>query len=232
MAKLGIIGGTGLFRTKVFSDSTWEAVTTEYGTVPVIDRDPIVLLQRHGNPPLPPHAINHKANIAALEEEGVTRIIAFNSVGSMKAALKPGMLVLPDDFLSLWDIPTFFDKECRFTAPKIDAQLHKLLASLLTNLKIPHVAEGVYWQSRGPRYETKAEIRMMAKFADVVGMTMASEAALANEAEIPFAAVCSVDNYANGIGGTTVHDADVEKGKQQNLAHVERILGTLLEGKW
>lgn len=232
MAKLGIIGGTGLFHAKVFSDSKWEQVQTEYGTVSVIDRGPIVLLQRHGNPPLPPYAINHKANIAALEEEGATRIIAFNSVGSMKPALKPGTMLLPDDYLSLWDIPTFFDKECRFTTPKIDAQLHKLLASLLTNLKIPHIAKGVYWQSRGPRFETKAEIHMMAKFADIVGMTMASEATLANEAEIPFAAVCSVDNYANGIGGTTVHDADVERGKQQNLAHVEKLLTALLEGKW
>lgn len=232
MAKLGIIGGTGLFSAKAFSTAKWEQVQTEYGTVQIIDRDPVVLLQRHGMPPIPPHAINHKANIAALEEEGVTRIAAFNSVGSMKADLKLGTLLLPDDFISLWDIPTFYDTECHFTTPKIDAQLHRLLGSLLTNLKVPHQTTGVYWQSRGPRFETKAEIKMMAHYADIVGMTMASEATLAGESEIPYAAICSVDNYANGIKDITIHDADVEKGKAQNLAHVEKILGALMEGKW
>ncbi|HLC66326.1 MAG TPA: MTAP family purine nucleoside phosphorylase [Candidatus Nanoarchaeia archaeon] len=232
MAKLGIIGGTGLFHAKAFSEAKWEVVKTEYGEVRILDRSPVILLQRHGSPPLPPHAINHRANIAALEEEGVTRIVAFNSVGSMKPALKPGTFVLPDDFISPWDIPTFYDQECHFTfCPQIDPQLQVLLGAVLKKLGIPHVGKGTYLQTRGPRFETKAEIRMFSKFADIIGMTLGSEATLAAEAEIPLAAVCAVDNYANGIRGT-VREAELEMRRSENVLHIDRILGALLGGKW
>ena len=73
------------------------------------------------------------------------------------------------------------------------------------------VDTGVYFQTKGPRFETKAEIRMMAQFADVVGMTMAQEASTAQEIGLEYASICSVDNYANGVSSYSISEEDVRK---------------------
>jgi 5'-methylthioadenosine phosphorylase len=110
-------------------------------------------------------------------------------------------LLIPHDFISPWNIPTFFHHEIRHTTPRLIKKLSLYPRKITKSLKINIKMGGVYLQSIGPRLETPAEIRMFSGFADIVGMTLGSEATLANELGIDFVAICSVDNYCNGIKG-------------------------------
>ena len=98
---------------------------TPFGAVHFKTDGTSIFLQRHGSELVPPHRINHRANIRAMNDLGARSIIAINSVGSLKIALKPGTFIIPDDFASPWQIPTFFDSKMRFTIPEMDRELGK-----------------------------------------------------------------------------------------------------------
>jgi 5'-methylthioadenosine phosphorylase len=157
------------------------------------------MLMRH-QAGIAPHRINYRANMAALAMEGVDEIIAFGSSGSLKLEIAPGSLVIPTDYISMTDIPSIHDHAIEHVRPELSLDLSKRLALLLPSARYG----GVYVQTRGPRIETVAEVRALAKVADIVGMTVASEATLACELGMEFAALCTVDNYANGLGGGEV----------------------------
>ena len=189
---LAIIGGTSI-RFSSLPPLEERTVSTPYGKSTVLCGDVIILQRHQGN--IPPHRINYRANLAALAILGVDRIIAFGSSGSLKQGIKPGSIVIPSDYISLWEIPTVHDHSISHVMPKISGHLNGQLASLF-----PYAhAGGIYVQTCGPRIETVAEVKALAGFADIVGMTIGSEAALACELGMEFAAVCTVDNYANGI---------------------------------
>ncbi len=95
-------------------------------------------------------------------------------------------------------------------------------------MPVPLRDGGVYWQTFGPRFETPAEIRFIAQFADVVGMTVASECVLAGELDLAYAAVCVVDNLANGVGDANLTVDEFEAGKAANRAAVIATLDTLV----
>jgi 5'-methylthioadenosine phosphorylase len=191
---LGIIGGTSLlFSTLPVLEK--KKVSTPFGTAEILCGD-IVMLMRHQNG-RPPHRINYRANLAALAIMGVDRIVAFGSAGSLKPAITPGSLVIPTDYISLTDIPSIHDHATEHVRPELSARLGKDLFSLIPFAQFG----GVYVQTCGPRIETVAEVNALAHFADIVGMTVASEATLACELGMEFAALCTVDNYANGLGG-------------------------------
>jgi 5'-methylthioadenosine phosphorylase len=88
---------------------------------------------------------------------------------------------------------------------------------------------GVYWQTPGPRFETRAEIAMMSQFADLVGMTMASEAVVANELGLEYAAICSVDNYANGLVEKELTIEEVLAHARRSAQTMTRIVKNLIE---
>jgi 5'-methylthioadenosine phosphorylase len=184
-------------------------------------------LQRHGNPPLPPHRINHRANIWALKNAGIVRIIAINSVGSLRLPIKPGSFLIPNDFLSFWDTVTFFDDEMRFMVPVMDAEYGALLFKRCKDLKMPVKFRGAYIQTRGPRIETKTEINMLKRFGDVVGMTMASEVTLCLEYGIPYANLCSIDNYCHGIAKRPLTLDEIQQNVKTNLRHIERLIESI-----
>jgi 5'-methylthioadenosine phosphorylase len=91
------------------------------------------------------------------------------------------------------------------------------------------VDKGVYWQTMGPRLETKAEIVMMAGYAEVVGMTMASEAIVAKELDMEYASLCSVDNYAHGIEERELSMEQILRQSRENAESVNRIISKYLE---
>jgi 5'-methylthioadenosine phosphorylase len=191
---LGIIGGTSLlFSTLPVLEK--KNIDTPFGTAEILSGD-IVMLMRHQNG-RPPHRINYRANLAALAITGVDRIVAFGSAGSLKPAITPGSLVIPTDYISLTDIPSIHDHATEHIRPELSAHLGKELFSLIPAARLG----GVYVQTCGPRIETVAEVNVLAQIADVVGMTVASEATLACELGMDFAALCTIDNYANGLGG-------------------------------
>jgi 5'-methylthioadenosine phosphorylase len=189
---LGIIGGTSLLFSELPVLKKCQ-VDTPFGNAELLCGD-IVMLMRHQQG-LPPHRINFRANMAALAIEGVDRIVAFGSSGSLNRAITPGSLVIPDDYVSMTDIPSIHDHAIEHVLPLLSEDLSKKLASCIPEARYG----GVYVQTKGPRFETVAEIRAFSRVADLVGMTIASEATLAGELGMDFAALCTVDNYAHGL---------------------------------
>jgi purine nucleoside phosphorylase len=223
-----IVGGTSLFGSAIFKNWDDVPVETPYGRVMVQKASQHLFLQRHGRKPVPPHKINHHANVWALKSLGVEGIIAINSVGSLRTNLKPGTFIIPDDFVSKCDIPTFFDYEMHFIIPQMDADYAQRLHQLCKDLEIETVRGGVYIQTPGPRFETKAEINILKKEGDVVGMTMASEATLCMERAIPYVSLCSIDNYCNGIVKTPLAISEVEEEIRKNAKTIETVLHVIL----
>lgn len=190
---LALIGGTSLCFVDL-PPFTAETVATPFGPAEVLCGDYLMLLRHQQG--LPPHRINFRAQMAALAIRGADRVIAFGSSGSLKEEIPPGSVVIPHDYLSWGDVPSIHDHAIGHVRPEIDPDLHRELARLVPG----SIPRGVYVQTRGPRIETVAEVQALARVADVVGMTLACEASLARELGLRFAAVCTVDNYANGLG--------------------------------
>jgi 5'-methylthioadenosine phosphorylase len=189
---LGIIGGTSLLFSEL-PELRKRQVYTPFGNAELLCGD-FVMLMRHQQG-IPPHRINFRANMAALAIEGVDRIVAFGSSGSLNREIIPGSLVIPTDYVSMTDIPSIHDHAIEHVLPALSEDLSKKLASHLPEAR----QGGVYVQTKGPRFETVAEIRALSRVADLVGMTLASEATLACELGMDFTALCTVDNYANGL---------------------------------
>ena len=225
----GIIGGTSLLNSSIFISWDEHRVKTPYGDICAKIIENTAFIQRHGNPPSPPHLINHKANIWALKSLDVKRILSVNSVGSLKLRSKPGTFVIPDDFISPWSVPTFFDNEMKFIVPQMHEGMKDYLAGLCKRLKINVQVGGIYIQTIGPRLETKAEIRLLKRYGDIVGMTMASEATLCMEYEIPYVSLCSVDNYCNGIIKVPLTMEEINRNWQKNMKEIEGIIKTIIE---
>jgi 5'-methylthioadenosine phosphorylase len=228
--KVAFISGTSIINSALFA--SWEArtVDTQYGPVTYKVRREHVLINRHGYGfPLPPHAINHRANIRALAVLGFRDIVSLNSVGSLKPELPPGTLVSCSDYVGLQQGPaTFFDSEFKGAAPGIANTLIPLLVGRLSP-EFDIRTGKVYVQMRGPRFETKAEIRVVQQWGDVVGMTAAHEADLCSEIGLRYNSLAIIDNYANGLEGTEI---DFDKFKdlvKSNQEKVNRLFARMLE---
>ncbi|HPD57409.1 MAG TPA: MTAP family purine nucleoside phosphorylase, partial [Smithellaceae bacterium] len=203
MKRIGVISTTLVMeRSTFFKEAKPKIQDNEFGRAAVYLADGIALILRHGDDPnhhILPHMINHRANMKALKEIGASEVIGINSTGSLKKELSPGTIVIPDDFLTLTATPTIFQDSVVHITPSLNETIRQKLIKAANNCSIPVVTKATYWQTHGPRLETKAEIKMMANFADIVGMTMANEAVIAMELGIPYASACSVDNYGHGL---------------------------------
>ncbi|MCK4614989.1 MAG: MTAP family purine nucleoside phosphorylase [Thermoplasmata archaeon] len=222
MCPFGIIGGTNLFHSKVLKGMKKSDVPTTYGTVQAFESPPgeVVFISRHGlESPVPPHRIDHHANIMAMKSMGVKHILGITSVGSLKMEIPPGTLMVPDDFIQLSGIPTFFRDEIKHITPYLNEEIRRVILKTGREHGFPVRAGGVYIQTPGPRFETKAEVRFFSGFADVVGMNMASEATLAGEMEMEYANLSVVDNYGNGISGEITYEEFMEmvRAHQEDL---------------
>ncbi len=223
-----IIAGTSLMHSHLFDNWDDVPVETPYGKVMLKKASQYLFLQRHGTRLVAPHKINHHANIWALRSLNTEGIIAVNSVGSLKLSIKPGTLLIPDDFVSPWNVTTFFDFEMRFTVPVMNMDYARRMFGICEKLGAETMLGGVYIQTTGPRFETRAEVNILKKFGDVVGMTMASEATLCMEYSIPYVSLSSVDNYCNGIMKTPLRIEEVEENISRNSRTIEAILQTIL----
>lgn len=188
------------------------------------------VLQRHGGERyVLPHLIDHEANLRSLREAGCDRVLAVCSVGSLKEEIAVGSLVCPDDFIALQLGITTFDDARAHIAPGLDAEWRELVLSASRTAGGPELGDGgVYWQTTGPRFETPAEIRLLAAHADLVGMTMASECIVAGELGLRYAAICVVDNLANGIGAATLSVTELELDREANAARLSEALDAIL----
>jgi 5'-methylthioadenosine phosphorylase len=225
--KVAFISGTSIVNSTLFS--SWE-VETKYGSVTYKAHGDHVLINRHGyHFPLPPHSINYRANISALAGLGIQDIVSLNSVGSLKRDLPPGTFVSCSDYVCFQQGPvTFFDDELRGGAPGIANNLIAKIAAELAPEIVIHPGK-VYVQMRGPRFETKAEIRVVKDWGDVIGMTAAHEADLCTEIGLRYNSLALIDNYANGLEGTEIDFEVFRQLVKSNQERVNRLFVRLLE---
>ena len=230
---LGIIAGTVLLHETELLDKAEEIhKTNEFGSTVLTLSDKVALICRHGRDQqnyILPHKINHRANLKALLDIGVTEIIGINSTGSLKKEIKPGIIVIPDDFIMLATYEPVHGNEAVHVIPGLDPVIRQRCLDVAGNCGIAAVDGGIYWQATGPRLETKAEIRMMSLFADIIGMTMAGEAMAAKELSLPYAAICSVDNYAHGIGENDLTSEAISAHARRSGKTISRILTAYME---
>lgn len=245
MMRTAIIGGSGVYDLDILTDPKEEVIDTRYGAAKVKiglygDME-IVFLSRHGKGhALPPHKINYRANIAALKNLGVERIIGTTAVGSINADFKPGDFVLLDQFIDFTKnrIHTFYDDAAvhvDMTNPYCP-EIRESVINAAKTLKIDLHEKGTYVCVEGPRFETSAEIRMFALLGgDVVGMTNIPECVLAREVEICYNTIALVTNQAAGISsGKLSHSQMIDemKSKQEELKALIMKSATLVpEGR-
>jgi purine nucleoside phosphorylase len=189
-----------------------------------------VVVQRHGASGYRlPHLIDHEGNLRSLREAGCERALAIGSVGSLKASLGVGSLVCPHDFVALQvTVTTFGDQRAHALVGFDPAWRAELLGAWAESGAAPLRDGGVYWQTNGPRFETPAEIGLLAAHADLVGMTLASECIVAGELGLPYAAVCMVDNLANGIASRPLSPEELERDREANATRLRDALDAVL----
>jgi 5'-methylthioinosine phosphorylase len=189
-----------------------------------------VFLQRHGTGRyVLPHRIDHVANMRSLAQAGCDRVLALGSVGGLQRALGPGTFVCPDDFIALGGGPAAFDDERAHSLPRFDPHWRRrAVLAWRDRFGTELVDGGVYWQTRGPRLETPAEIRLASAHAQVVGMTIASECVAATDLGLAYAAICVVENLANGVGERELTMEELLAGRAANRDAVRQALQRLV----
>ncbi len=238
MADIAIIGGTGLNSLKGLTITHREMVNTPYGqpSSPLVFGEicgcKIVFLARHGSGhTIPPHQVNYRANLWALNESGVKNIIAVAAVGGIRDDMKPGRIAFPDQIIDYtWcRKSTYFEdnedvKHIDFTYPYCE-EVRSLLIEGARKAGLDPVIDGTYGATQGPRLETAAEIRRMERDGcALVGMTGMPEAALARELELCYASCSVVANWAAGKNGEIISMDEIETNVKTGMRHVRQLL--------
>ena len=209
---LGVIAGTGFAALDELVGAETVEVVTAYGSVEATvgqlhGRRTVFLARHRRDHSLPPHLVNYRANIQALVDLGVTDVLAVNVVGGI--GVDTGRLVVVDDFLDFTRgrISTYFDGGPPDGVVHVDMsdpyddRLRQVWLDAAEATGSPALPSGVYAAFEGPRFETRAEIRMAQMLgATVVGMTGVPEVVLAKERGLPYASLCLVVNPAAGLG--------------------------------
>jgi 5'-methylthioadenosine phosphorylase len=206
--KLGIIGGSGLYKMDGFDETKWKKVKTPWGKpsdeilIAKLGKEKIYFIPRHSRGhKINPTNINFRANIDAMKQLGVTDIISVSAVGSLKENLQPGKFVIVDQFIdrTFSRTKTFFDEEIVAhvsMAKPTSPGLANCCEDALKKLGISHQKNGTYIVMEGPQFSTLAESNLYRSWnADVIGMTNMPEAKLAREAEIRYCTVAMVTDY-------------------------------------
>lgn len=209
--KIGIIGGSGLYKMEVFTDVEEIHIDTPFGKpsdailVGTLEGMRVAFLARHGrNHRFLPTELPYRANIYALKSLGVEYIISASAVGSLKEEFKPLDLVVPDQFIDRTNqrISTFFGNgavaHITFGDP-FCPQLSKVLGEAIASLNLPDInyhLSGTYVCMEGPAFSTKAESNLYRSWGGtIIGMTNLTEAKLAREAEIAYTTLALVTDY-------------------------------------
>jgi 5'-methylthioadenosine phosphorylase len=230
MSPLGVIAGSAYRELLCLEDARIASMSTEFGEASMWLNPALAFVPRHGvENDIPPHKINHEANLSALKKLGVSTVIGVNSSGSLRKTLPPGSLVVPHDYINLWSIKTIYQNEIRHITPGLDQELRNLILSTARHTGIELVDGGIYIQTTGPRLETRAEIQMLKSFGDLVGMTMANEATLAKELDLAYASICSIDNFCHGITETSLREVEIADTARQNASTVKGLIHAILE---
>ncbi len=244
MTAVAIIGGSGLTNIKDLKITRREVVRTPFGepSAPMVfgimSGQEVVFLPRHGpQHTIPPHEINYRANLWALKESGIDKVIAIAAVGGIsKDFQSPPALVIPDQIIDYtYGRPhTYFSdtggqfQHVDFTEPYCHT-LRKTLINAAGKAKLKITDGATYGATQGPRFESAAEIlRMERDGADIVGMTGMPEAVLARELGLCYASIALVVNPAAGKGGSKITLEDIERYLTEGMAQVRLLLEAVM----
>jgi len=237
MIETAVIGGTGVYDPEILNNARQETIATDYGTVQLnvgeYQGRQVAFLARHGQDhSIPPHLVNYRANIAALKKLGVRSIFATAAVGSLNLNMKPGQFVFADQFLDFTKMRahTFFGVSKKgvihidMTEPYCP-ELRKILAQAAEKLGYEAHTGGTYVCAEGPRFETPAEIKMYRHLGgDLVGMTSVPEVTLAREAEICYATIAVVTNFAAGISPDRLSHSEVVEAMEEYSERLRKLI--------
>ena len=245
--KLGIIGGSGLYKMEGFQKTKWKKVNTPWGKpsdeilIAKLGKEEICFIPRHSRGhKINPTNINFRANIDAMKQLGVTDIISVSAVGSLKENLEPGKFLIVDQFIdkTFSRIPTFFDEEIVAhvsMAQPTCSSLSDCCETALKKLKIKNQKGGTYVVMEGPQFSTLAESNLYRSWnADVIGMTNMPEAKLAREAAICYSSLAMVTDYdcwhpehdnvsVDQVISTLLSNSDKSKAVVQALEHADDL---------
>jgi len=237
-----VIGGSGLYAlNSEFRIDRSHMRDTPYGEVSAelkigeLNGQRIVFLARHGEShQIPPHRINYRANLWALQHLGVESIIAVNAVGGIDAP--PKSLVIPDQIIDYSSNreQSFFDADkgeaghVDFTYPYSETLRKRIIAAGQSS-DIELTQSGTYGCTNGPRFETRAEIQKMQRDGcSIIGMTGMPEACLARELDMDYASIALVVNWCAGIEDSILDMEQITKTLDQGMKTVLRLINTLL----
>ncbi len=239
---IGLIGGSGLYELPGIRTVEEIEAETPFGSpsdrlkVAELEGKRIAFLPRHSyKHNIPPHRVNYRANIRALKDLGVKRIITVNAVGGINEDYSPGDIVVPDQIIDLSRsrVSTFFDGDdvvhVDFTEPFCPEMRKLFTREELTERYGLHTA-GTYVCTEGPRLETKAEIQFIKSIGgDMVGMTGMPEAVLAREAEICYLMIAVITNPAAGITGKRLTTTEVLQTMRRSTDRVKQLIMDVLK---
>lgn len=240
MSGVAIIGGSGLTALKNLHITRREVMRTPYGepSAPMVFGElgghEVLFLPRHGpGHTIPPHKINYRANIWALKETGVRKVIAVAAVGGIADHLDASDLVFPDQIIDYtWGREhTFFDgtqhgvTHVDFTRPYCEELRAVLIDAARRSSIMVAKDRGTYGATEGPRFETAAEIQRMERDgADIVGMTGMPEVALARELGLCYATIAVVANRAAGKVQGEISLKEIEQNLERGMTKVRTLL--------
>ena len=240
-ADIGIIGGTGMYDPELFSAKREIKVHTPYGeasdlvTIGEYSGVKAAFVPRHGRGHrIPPHKINNRANIWALQHLGVQRIIAPSAVGSLKEAFRPGDISIPDQFIDFTKNRqyTFYDggQVCHASlADPFCPELRDIAIDKINKLKYSLHSEGAYICIEGPRFSTRAESRFFRDVmkADIIGMTLVPEVNLAREAQICYLSIATITDY-DVWANHPVTSAEIIDTLAKNVEKTKKVITELV----
>ena len=228
-AEIGIIGGTGVYDQESFEDAKEIKVFTPFGetsdliSVGVYKNVKVAFISRHGkNHTIPPHRVNYRANVWALKQLGIKRIIASAAVGSLREDYSPRTFVIPDQFIDRTKkrLDTFYEggQVCHISvADPFCEQLRHFFIEAAQKLGLNVKKSGTYVCIEGPRFSTRAESRLFQTWnADVVGMTLYPECVLAREAELCYVSISTVTDYDVWAESPVSTKEVIEKARKNN----------------
>jgi 5'-methylthioadenosine phosphorylase len=205
--RIAIIGGTGVYDPEIFEVKEEVSISTPFGPpsddilVGEMEGVEMAFLSRHGSGHrIPPHRVNSRANIWALKQLGVERVVSPCAVGSEKEDYKPGEMVIVDQFIDFTKGReyTFFDGSKTVHIGLADPfcpELREVFINVAESMGIPHHPTGTYICIEGPRFSTRAESKMFRNYADIIGMTLVPECQLAREMEMCYLSLATITDY-------------------------------------
>ncbi len=240
-ADIGIIGGTGVYDPGLFADKREVKVHTPYGepsdlvTVGEYSGVRVAFIPRHGRGHrIPPHMINSRANIWALKQLGVKRIIAPSAVGSLQEALRPGDIAIPDQFIDFTKKReyTFYDggQVCHVSvADPFCPELRQIAIGKIKDLDFPLHDRATYICIEGPRFSTRAESKFYrdAMRGEIIGMTLVPEVTLAREAEICYLSIATITDY-DVWADKPVSSSEIIETLARNVEKTKKLIADII----